>query len=75
MSVGLVKQLQDVEVQKQLIALGVLDATAGQASRTDLRNAVDWFRKAYQFAPGVQPLTDDTTKLSRRRRNSTLRSA
>jgi esterase/lipase superfamily enzyme len=59
MSAPLVKQLQDVEVQKQLIALGVLDATAGQASRTDLRNAVDWFRKAYQFAPGVQPLTDD----------------
>jgi esterase/lipase superfamily enzyme len=59
MSAGLVKQLQDVEVQKQLIALGVLDATAGQASRTDLRNAVDWFRKAYQFAAGVQPLTDD----------------
>jgi hypothetical protein len=59
MSAGLVKQLQDVEVQEQLIALGVLDATAGQASRSDLRNAVVWFRRAYQSAQGMQPLTDD----------------
>jgi len=59
MSAGLVKQLQDVEVQKQLIALGVLDATAGQASRGDLRRAVEWFRKAYHSAPGMEPLTRD----------------
>jgi esterase/lipase superfamily enzyme len=59
MSAALVRQLQDVEVQKQLIALGVLDATAGQASRSDLRRAVEWFRKAYQSARGVEPLTDD----------------
>jgi esterase/lipase superfamily enzyme len=59
MSAALVKQLQDVEVQKQLIALGVLDATAGQASRSDLRKAVEWFRKAYQATRGVEPLTDD----------------
>jgi esterase/lipase superfamily enzyme len=59
MNEGLVKQLQDLEVQKQLIALGVLDATAGQASRSDLRDAVQWFRRAYQSAHGVQPLTDD----------------
>ena len=59
MSTGLVRDLQDVEVQKQLIALGVLDATAGQASRSDLRDAVDWFRKAYQSARGVQPLIED----------------
>ena len=59
MSAALVKQLQDVEVQKQLIALGVLDATAGQASRDDLRNAVQWFRRAYQSAPGMQPLSND----------------
>jgi esterase/lipase superfamily enzyme len=65
MSPDLVKQLQDVEVQKQLIALGVLDATAGQASRSDLRKAVEWFRKAYQFRGGVQPLTqDELEKLS-----------
>ena len=59
MSAGLLKQLQDVEVQEQLIALGVLDATAGHASRDDLRKAVEWFRRAYQSARGVQPLTDD----------------
>jgi esterase/lipase superfamily enzyme len=59
MSTGLVKQLQDVEVQKQLITLGILDATAGQASRSDLRKAIEWFRKAYQSARGVESLTDD----------------
>src|SRR5262245_53627074 len=59
MSAGLVEQLQNVEVQEQLIALGVLDAAAGQASRSDLRKAVEWFRKAYQSARGVEPLTDE----------------
>ncbi len=59
MSAGLIRQLQDVEVQKQLIVLGVLDATAGRASRDDLRKAVEWFRRAYQSAPGVGPLTDE----------------
>ena len=59
MSAGSVNQLQDVEIQEQLIALGVLDATAGQASRDDLRKAVEWFRRAYQSAPGVEPLSDD----------------
>jgi esterase/lipase superfamily enzyme len=59
MSAGLVKQLQEIEVQNELIALGVLDATAGQASRSDLRKAVDWFRKAYQSARSVEPLTDE----------------
>jgi esterase/lipase superfamily enzyme len=58
MSAGLVNQLQDVEVQEQLIALGVLDGTAGQASRCDLRKAVEWFRRAYPSALGVEPLTD-----------------
>ena len=57
MSPGLVEDLRDVEVQKQLIALGVLDATAGRASHPDLSKAVDWFRKAYQSAEGVGPLT------------------
>jgi len=59
MSAGLVEQLQNVQVQEQLIALGVLDAAAGQASRSDLRKAVEWFRKAYQSARGVEPLTDE----------------
>jgi esterase/lipase superfamily enzyme len=58
MSAGLVNQLQDVEVQEQLIALGVLDSTAGQASRDDLRKAVDWFRRAYQFKRGMEALND-----------------
>jgi esterase/lipase superfamily enzyme len=58
MSATLVKQLQDIEVQEQLIALGVLDSTAGQASRDDLRKAVDWFRRAYQFKRGMEALND-----------------
>src|SRR5262245_16870516 len=58
MSASLVNQLQDVEVQEQLIALGVLDSTAGQASRDDLRKAVDWFRRAYQFKRGMDALND-----------------
>src|SRR5215510_9454747 len=62
MSASLVNQLQDVEVQEQLIALGVLDSTAGQASRDDLRKAVDWFRRAYQFKRGMEAL-DDAEKL------------
>ena len=59
MSANLVNQLQDVEVQEQLIALGVLDGTAGQASRSDLRKAVEWFRRAYQSKRGMEPLSDD----------------
>ena len=59
MSASLVNQLQDVEVQEQLIALGVLDGTAGQASRSDLRKAVEWFRRAYQSKRGMEPLSDD----------------
>ncbi len=59
MSAGLVNQLQDVEIQEQLIALGVLDGTAGQVARSDLRKAVEWFRRAYQSARGVEPLTDE----------------
>src|SRR5262245_64579318 len=59
MSAGLVEQLQNVEVQEQLIALGVLDAAAGQASRSDLRKAVEWFRKAYQSARDAEQLTDE----------------
>ena len=62
MSASLVNQLQDAEVQEQLIALGVLDSTAGQASRDDLRKAVDWFRRAYQFKRGMEAL-DDAEKL------------
>jgi esterase/lipase superfamily enzyme len=59
MNVTLVNQLQDVEVQEQLIALGVLDGTAGQASRSNLRKAVEWFRRAYQSNRGMEPLSDD----------------
>ena len=66
MSEELVRDLRDVEVQKQLIALGVLDATAGQASRNDLRQAVDWFRKAYQPANGVKPLSADEKQILKR---------
>ena len=50
MSSALTQDLRDAEVQKQLIAIGVLDATAGRASGPDLGDAVAWFRKAYQFA-------------------------
>lgn len=57
MSPGLVKDLRNVEVQKQLIALGVLDATAGRASRRGLREAMEWFRRAYPSAEGLNPLT------------------
>jgi esterase/lipase superfamily enzyme len=56
-SAELVTDLRDVDVQKQLIALGVLDATVGRASRRDLREAVAWFRKAYQSSEGSNPLT------------------
>src|SRR5262245_8131755 len=59
MSAGLVNQLQDFEVQEQLIALGVLDGTAGQTSRSNLRKAVEWFRRAYQSKRGMEPLSDD----------------
>ena len=45
-SAALTSDVRDVEVQKQLIALGVLDATAGRASTDDLAEAVAWFRKA-----------------------------
>jgi Alpha/beta hydrolase of unknown function (DUF900) len=62
MSAGLLNQLQDVEVQEQLIALGVLDGTAGQAPRSDLRKAVEWFRRAYKFERGMEPLNDDEKK-------------
>jgi esterase/lipase superfamily enzyme len=59
MSPALTQDLRDAEVQKQLIAIGVLDATAGRASGPDLGNAVAWFRKAYQFAGGSGPLTPE----------------
>jgi esterase/lipase superfamily enzyme len=59
MSPALTQDLRDAEVQKQLISLGVLDATAGRASGADLGDAVAWFRKAYQFAGGTGPLTPD----------------
>ena len=59
MSAGLVNQLQDFELQEQLIAVGVLDGTAGQASRSDLRKAVEWFRRAYRSERGMEPLSDD----------------
>jgi esterase/lipase superfamily enzyme len=59
MSSALTQDLRDAEVQKQLIAIGVLDATAGRASGPDLGDAVAWFRKAYQFAGGTGPLTPD----------------
>src|SRR5262245_29284356 len=59
MSGALVEQHQNVQVQEQLIALGVMDAAAGQTSTSDLRKAVEWFRKAYQSARGVEPLTDE----------------
>ncbi len=64
MSRGLLNDVRDIEVQKQLIALGVLDATAGQASTNDLGAAVAWFRRAYKSAEGVKPLTaDEKSKL------------
>ncbi|MBO0765608.1 MAG: hypothetical protein J2P50_13610, partial [Hyphomicrobiaceae bacterium] len=53
------KALRDVEVQKQLIASGTLDAVVGRASRFQLRNAIGWFRKAYRFPGGLGPLTQD----------------
>src|SRR5262249_24050351 len=59
MSPALTQDLRDAEVQEQLIALGVLDATARRASGPDLGNAVAWFRKAYQLAGGTGPLTPD----------------
>jgi len=57
MGPALVEDLRDVEVQRQLIALGVLDATAGRASHPDLSKAVAWFRRAYKSAESVGPLT------------------
>jgi esterase/lipase superfamily enzyme len=64
MSPELVRQLQDLEVQKQLIALGVLDATAGHVSSKELGKAVDRFRKAYKSTRGMAPLdNDEKTKL------------
>jgi pimeloyl-ACP methyl ester carboxylesterase len=57
-SPGLIQQLKDIELQKQLIAIGVLDAAAGETSERDLRKAADWFREAYQFPKGAQPLDE-----------------
>ena len=57
MSPALTQDLRDAGIQKQLIALGLLDATAGRASNADLTKAVAWFRRAYQSAEGTGPLT------------------
>jgi esterase/lipase superfamily enzyme len=56
MSADLVKDLRDVEVQKQLIAAGVLDAQAGLASRRELRTAIQWFRRAFKFQDSAEPM-------------------
>jgi len=65
MSPELVKDLREGEVQRALIALGSLDATAGRASRRELREAVQWFRRAYRFKESLEPLTrDEREKLS-----------
>src|SRR5262245_37932856 len=58
-SQDLVKALREVDVQKQLIAAGSLDALVGRASRAQLRTAIEWFRKAYQFKGGLGPLTKE----------------
>lgn len=58
-SAALTSDLREVDVQKQLIALGVLDATAGRASTTELADAVAWFRKAYKSDRGIAGLSDD----------------
>ena len=55
----LVTALREVDVQKQLIASGSLDAVVGRASRFQLRNAIEWFRKAYRFQGGLGPLTKE----------------
>ncbi|MDX2204943.1 MAG: alpha/beta hydrolase [Hyphomicrobiaceae bacterium] len=55
---SLSEQLRDIEVQEQLIALGVLDGTAGKVSNEDLHRAVAWFRRAFRFPAGTQPLSE-----------------
>lgn len=57
MSPGLVNDLREVEVQRALIALGSLDATPGRASRRELREAIEWFRRGYKLGEGLNPLT------------------
>ena len=59
MNAALTSDVRDVEVQKQLIALGVLDATAGRASTSELAEAVAWFRKAYKSDREMAGLSDD----------------
>jgi esterase/lipase superfamily enzyme len=54
MSTDLVNDLRDVEIQKRLIASGVLDAQAGLASRNQLRRAIGWFRQAHKFPNNPQ---------------------
>jgi esterase/lipase superfamily enzyme len=58
-SPDLVKALREVAVQRQLIASGSLDAVVGRASRFQLRNAIEWFRKAYRFQGGLGPFTKE----------------
>jgi esterase/lipase superfamily enzyme len=59
MSADLTRDVRDVKVQQQLIALGVLDTTAGRASIGELSEAVAWFRRAYQSNRGMAGLSDD----------------
>ena len=59
MSQGLASHLRDVEIQRQLIASGSLDAQAGRATRRELREAIQWFRRAYRFKDNLEPLTTE----------------
>jgi esterase/lipase superfamily enzyme len=63
MSADLTRDVRDAKVQEQLIALGVLDATAGRASTGELSEAVAWFRKAYQSNRGMAGLSDDEKEI------------
>ena len=63
MSADLTRDVRDAKVQEQLIALGVLDATAGRASTGELSEAVAWFRKAHQSNRGMAGLSDDEKEI------------
>ena len=54
----LAAELRKPEIQQQLIAAGSLDAAVGRASYSELRDAIELFRKAFGFQQnGMTPLT------------------
>ncbi len=54
----LAAELRKPEIQQQLIAAGSLDALVGRASYSELREAIELFRKAFGFHQnGMKPLT------------------